>query len=127
MFKIEDGIIHCTRGDKGNINFSCPTGDGTNYIFQNGQIIIFKVYDPKDVENILIQKEVTIENDCSFVLIPLTSEDTTIGEYITKKKEYAYEISINDDMTVIGYDEDGAKPFILYPEAGKKQTGGDVA
>lgn len=126
MFKIEDEIIHCTRGDKGNINFSCPNKDGTNYIFQQGQIIIFKVYDSKDVEKVVLQKDVKVENDCSSVIIPLTSEDTTIGDYINKKKTYSYEISINDDMTVIGYDEEGSKLFVLYPEAGKKENGGEV-
>ena len=37
---------------------------------------------------------------------------------INKKREYWYEISLNDE-TIIGYDSRNAKKLILYPE-GKK-------
>ena len=51
--------------------------------------------------------------------IPITSTDTTIGDYIDKKVTYWYEVEINPDIngyTIIGYDENGPKKFILLPE-----------
>lgn len=34
----------------------------------------------------------------------------------SKPIEYWYEIELNGDSTIIGYDNDGAKKLILYPE-----------
>lgn len=48
-------------------------------------------------------------------------DETKIGEYISKPKEYWYEIELNPEtypQTIIGYDEDGPKVLILYPEGG---------
>jgi hypothetical protein len=42
-----------------------------------------------------------------------------IGDVISKHKDYWYEVVLNDDtlpQTIIGYDEDGAKLFRLFPE-----------
>ena len=53
------------------------------------------------------------------VEIYLTEEDTKIGEVISKPKDYWYEVELNPDeepQTIIGYDEDGAKIFKLFPE-----------
>ena len=53
---------------------------------------------------------------CDFVTFELTKEDTTIGELIAKPKTYQYDICVNEDQTILGYDDAGAKEFILYPE-----------
>lgn len=119
MFKVEDNTIHCTRGDKGKIEFSCKNNDGTDYIFQDNEKVILKVFDKKDVTKIVLKKEVNAEKGSKSVEIDLDSEDTKIGDYINKSVIYNYEISINDTNTVICYDEDGAKEFILYPEGGE--------
>ena len=42
-----------------------------------------------------------------------------IGEVINKPTNYWYEIELNPNtqpQTIIGYDEDGEKLFVLYPE-----------
>ena len=39
MFKIEDDVIHITRGDKATIEFSIE-----NYTFKEGDIVLFRVY-----------------------------------------------------------------------------------
>lgn len=49
------------------------------------------------------------------VEIPLNSEDTKIGDVVNYKVKYWYEIELNN-MTTIGYDKEGPKEFILYPE-----------
>lgn len=124
MIKVEDTTIYCTRGDNGNtlnnnLEFSFNDVDGNPVLFQPGQKVIFKVFNPKDVTNVVINKEVSIEEECSTVTIPLSSDDTSIGQYINKPVKYNYEISIDGTGTIIGYDEDGAKLFILLPEGGE--------
>lgn len=119
MFKVKDNTIHCTRGDIGRIEFSCKNNDGTDYIFQSGQKIILKIFEKKNVINVLLKKEVIVEKNCTTVIIELEPEDTRIGDYINKPVTYNYEISIDGTNTVICYDEDGAKEFILYPEGGE--------
>ena len=95
--------------------------DGNPVSFTVGQKVVFKVFDPKDVSNVFIQKEVEVEEICTEVTIPLTDEDTSFGELINKPITYNYEISIDDTGTIIGYDDEGPKKFILLPEGGAKQ------
>ena len=49
------------------------------------------------------------------VEIPLQPEDTRIGEIVNHKVKYWYEIEVNN-KTPLGYDKDGPKELILYPE-----------
>ena len=63
-----------------------------------------------------INKEITVVGEQMYVNIPLTSEDTKIGDYINDKTKYWWEVELNGEQTLIGYDEDGPKIFMLYPE-----------
>ena len=126
MIKVDGTTIYCTRGDNGNtlgdnIVFGYEDVDGNPVSFTVGQKVVFKVFDPKNVNNVFIQKEVDIEEICTEVTIPLTDEDTSFGELINKPVTYNYEISIDDTGTIIGYDDEGPKKFILLPEGGEKQ------
>lgn len=126
MIKVDGTTIYCTRGDNGNtlgnnIEFGYEDVDGNPVSFTVGQRVIFKVFDPKNVQNVLIQKEIIVEEICNSITIPLTDEDTSFGDYINKPIKYNYEISIDDTGTIIGYDEEGPKLFILLPEGGEKQ------
>ena len=40
---------------------------------------------------------------------------------MNKPVEYWYEIELNNEHTVIGYDDNGAKIFMLFPEGSKVQ------
>lgn len=126
MIVVEGSTIYCTRGDNGstlgnNIEFGYEDVDGNPVDFTVGQKVIFKVYEPKNVQNVVIQKEIEVDEICSSVTIPLTEEDTSLGDYINKPVKYYYEISIDDTGTIIGYDENGPKEFILLPEGGEMQ------
>lgn len=118
MFKIEGKTIHCTRGDRGTIKFSAETCEGENYVFKVGDKVIFAVKPKKGFssEEYSMRKEIEVLEETEQVDIELTGEDTSVGELINKPTTYWYEISLNSDQTIIGYDEDGAKEFILYPE-----------
>lgn len=123
MFTInQDNSIFLTRGDIAVIKFSADKRDGSPYIFKDGDIVRFKVFEKKQCDNVFIKKDVTISDDTATVDITLERIDTKIGEIINKPVDYWYEIELNPDttpQTLIGYDDDGPKIFRLFPEGGE--------
>lgn len=125
MFKIDDEkTIHITRGDAVTLLFTAKIQDtDENYTFQKGDIVRFVVTEKKDESSIVLSKDIKIEEETTVVEIPLTSKETRIGDIINKPVNYWYEIELNPDSnsdTMLGYDEDNAKIFKLYPESGVK-------
>ena len=125
MFRIDPNTsrINMTRGDIGTIELTIKKDDGTSYVFQDSDVVRFSVYEIKDFngEPVLL-KNVAPEKDSTSVDIELLQDDTTIGGLINKPVTYWYEIQLNPDtapQTIIGYDQYGAKEFILYPEGGE--------
>ena len=119
MFTVnDDNSIYVTRGDK--LFFSVTAKeDGKNYTFQPGDVVRFKVYGKKDAENVVLQKDFPVLTATEKVEIYLTEEETRIGGVISKPTDYWYEVELNpydNPQTIIGYDEDGAKVFKLFPE-----------
>ena len=122
MFKINDDMsIYATRGD--SIAFSLTVdASGVPYKFKDGDIVRFKVFEKKEVKAVVLDKEFATEVGADKVSITLTGEDTKIGEYINKPKDYWYEIELNPitmPQTIVGYDEAGPKVFRLFPEGGE--------
>jgi hypothetical protein len=119
MFVVtEDMSIYCTRGDAGGFNVQA-TIKGEVYTFRAGDVVRLKVFGKKDCENVVLQKDVEVTEDTTQVEVFLTKEDTKIGEVISKPTDYWYEVELNPDtkpQTIVGYDEDGAKVFKLFPE-----------
>lgn len=119
MFKIVDNVIHLTRGDIALIEINIKNDDGTSYAFKKNEVIRLNVFKNKDCSSIVLTKDVKVEKEDIRVDIPLTSEETSIGEIINKPQKYWYEVILNPDtneQTIIGYDTDGPKEFWLYPE-----------
>ena len=114
----EDNSIYATRGDI--VYFSVAADDdGKPYKFQAGDVVRIKVYGKKDAENVVLQKDFPVFDITESVEIYLTEEDTKFGEVISKPKDYWYEVELNpydNPQTIIGYDDDGAKIFKLFPE-----------
>lgn len=126
MFKIDSVTkqINITRGDIGTLSISALNEDGTKYNFKPNDIVRLGVFVAKDYNNIVLQKDIEVQEQTDTVNLSLTSEDTTIGNIINKPIAYWYEIQLNPDtdpQTIIGYDEKGAKIFMLYPEGVKEQ------
>lgn len=115
----EDLSIYATRGDV--VFFSVTADDnGILYKFQPGDIVRMAIYGKKEAESCVMQKDFPVTEVTEKVFIYLDEEDTKIGEIISKHKDYWYEIVLNPDtlpQTIIGYDEDGAKVFRLFPES----------
>ena len=121
MVKVENGEIKITRGDAGVISVNATDDNGNDYVFQAGDVVRFKVFKNKDCGCVELQKDVTVEEETTEVDINLKKEDTKIGELISKPTVYWYEVELNpetDPQTIIGYDENGAKTFTLFPEGG---------
>ena len=121
MFTIElDKTINVTRGDILFFTVSAQDKDsGEKYTFQAGDIVRIAAYGKKDTENVVLQKDFLVETPTEEVEIFLGEEDTKFEDPINKAKVYWYEVVLNPDVkpqTLIGFDEDGAKIFRLYPE-----------
>lgn len=119
MFTINDDLsIQATRGD--TVFFTVTAEEnGVPYCFEAGDVLRMKIFGKKDATSVVLEKcfPVTARTDRFTIL--LTEEDTKIGEVISKPRDYWYEIELNpftNPQTIIGYDEDGAKVFKLFPE-----------
>ncbi len=120
MQKIVGTTIKVNRGDVLNLSLSTELEDGTTYTFHNGDKIVFSIYEKgKMSDNAVIMKEINVLEETETVDIGLTNEETKIGDLINKPITYWYEVELNDQYTIIGYDENGAKEFMLYPEGSK--------
>lgn len=113
MFKIKKETIYLTRGDVADIELSID-----NYTFEVGDTIEFRVYNKKSLNSLpVLEKKVTVIEASKTVDIILSTEDTSIGKMENQIIEYWYEIELNDEQTIIGYDEEtGAKKLMLLPE-----------
>ena len=121
MFTInEDNSIYATRGDV--VFFSVKAKDiDTNqpFTFTPGDVLRVKVYAKKNAENVVLSKDFVVTKDTEEVMILLDGNDTKFGDVISKPVDYWYEIELNPDtypQTIIGYNEDGAVLFKLFPE-----------
>ena len=120
MFKIKDDLsIHITRGDIGVIEVTAKNDDGTDCTFNVGDVVRLGIFTKKNFSSLLLQKDVIVEEESEAVQISLNKEDTRLGNIINSPVNYWYEIQLNPDtqpQTIIGYDEQGAKIFKIYPE-----------
>lgn len=124
MFKVNNDLsIYVTRGDVAVIDMEVDVA-GEAYTFQPGDVVRFKVFEKKGCDCVVLQKDFPVVEATESVELRLTNEDTKIGELIHKPRDYWYEVELNpltNPQTVVGYDEDGAKVFRLFPE-GKDVT-----
>lgn len=119
MFVLNDDLsIHVTRGDIVFFPVSANHKVEGNK-FRAGDVLRIKVYVKKDAGKVVLQKDFPVLEDTESFGILLTKKDTKIGEVISKPKDYWYEVELNpftDPQTIIGYDDNGAKIFKLFPE-----------
>lgn len=119
MFTINDDLsIYVTRGDIVHLSISA-VNEGEPYTFKMGDVVRIKIFGKKDCETVVLQKDFPVTSASETVEIFLSEEDTKIGGVINKHSDYWYEIELNPEsnpQTIIGYDDDGAKVFRLFPE-----------
>ena len=98
---------------------------GEVYTFRPGDVVRLKVFGKKNCANVVLQKSVKVTEETTQVGIFLDGNDTKFGDVISKPTDYWYEIELNPDtkpQTIIGYDEEGAKIFKLFPEGKDVET-----
>lgn len=127
MFVVNDDLsIYATRGDIVCLNVSATDDrSGEPYEFQPGDVLQMKIYVKKDAESVVLQKDFPVPAKTNTVGVFLTEQDTRIGDVISKPTDYWYEVTLNpytNPQTFIGYDEDGAKIFKLFPEGNELES-----
>lgn len=119
MFNLdEDKTIHVSRGDAVAFAVSATDQNGEDYVLKPGDTVRLLVVGKKDYGRVVLEKLFEVESETTKMNISLTEEETMIGDTISKPVDYWYEVELNsltDPQTIIGYDEDGAKVFRLYP------------
>lgn len=92
------------------------------YEFKEGDVVIFNIYEKNGYNKPTLKtKSVTVIEPKTYVEIVLNENDTTFGTISNKEATYWYDITLNDDNTVVCFDENGAKEFILYPAKGSEE------
>jgi len=137
MIVVEDEtILHLTRGDAptGEYNilafclpvYNAETGKDEYYEFKLTDKISFVVFNKKGyTNNEIFRIDYTIADlgytePTTTPEIPLTKELTSKFPLLNKKATYWYDIALNDTLTVLGLDHEGAKKIIVYPEGSDK-------
>ncbi len=137
----EDMSISLNRGDVGVIPVPQSKDGDYGYSISAGDILRIRVFPKKKCEEVALVKDFLVETATSVIELELDGTDTKIGDIINKPTTYWYEIELNPDthpQTIVGYNEDGPKIFMLYPEGddsgelpsintGKKVTVSDEA
>lgn len=129
MFEIneEEKSIFVTRGDAVIFSVSAEgeriLEDGTvekeAFKFRAGDTITFRVYAKKNCTDVVLEKIFNVENEAEEYWIYISGDYTKFDEVISKPKDYWYEVVLNEDtipQTFIGYDNNGAKQFRIFPE-----------
>lgn len=115
MFDIDNlsKTIYCNKRNAFSFIFKADEG----FIFEPEDFIEFKVYKRNDLtKSPIIYKTLKVLEPTETIEISLTEEDTDIEEVENKSVTYWYEIELNNNNTLIGYDREGPKSFIVYPK-----------
>lgn len=128
----DNQTIYLTRGDKTDslhkLSFYYPifnyeTQEEERYMFQPTDKISFVVFEKKGytkqeilrVEKTL--KEMGYLTPTQTPEIQLTEKDTKVFELKNKAATYWFDLVLNDTTTMLGFDDEGGKKLIVYPEA----------
>lgn len=137
MIKKEtDGTIYLNRGDSTNeynkliFNYSYYDENSKGekeYEFKPSDKISFVVLKKKGytLEEI-IKKEFSLsdigyETSSKNIEIPLTSVETKKIPLKNKKQIFWYNVILNNNTTIVGFDEDGAKKVIVFPSTNEQE------
>ena len=132
MIAIEETTIHLTRGDATQDKFNklafifpiynFETKQEENYKFQPDDKITFVVVNKKGyTREEILRKDYTLRDigyteETEIAELPLTEEETKQFPLSDKAQTYWYDLILNDDTTMLGFDNEGAKRIIVYPE-----------
>ena len=113
--EIINDVIHINRGNRLLFDYSIDNNE-SDYVFEDGDMVTFSVYRKLEMDDEpVVNKDFTPGVGTTVVSIDIPNEEMRIGEAISYPVEYWYQIRLNDDV-ISGYNSDGPKKLILYPE-----------
>lgn len=113
--EIINDVIHINRGNRLIFDYTIDD-NGKEYVFHDGDTITFSVYCKLEMDDEpVVNKKFLAEDGKTIVTIDILNEDMRFGEPSNYPEEYWYQIRLNEDV-VSGYNSDGPKKLILYPE-----------
>lgn len=137
MIKKEtDGTIYLNRGDSTNeynkliFNYSYYDENSKGekeYEFKPSDKISFVVLKKKGytLEEIIkkefLLSDIGYETSSKNIEIPLTSVETKKFPLKNKKQTYWYNVILNNNTTIVGFDEDGAKKVTVFPSTNEQE------
>ena len=111
MFRVRNKNIYLNRGDAITL---CIVNNERQ--FYSGDVIKFSLCNQGDYTDVVFSKKFMITQTSNFAEIELSALETRIGDPIKDGiRIYWYEIELNNETVLVGYDDYGAKEFILYP------------
>ena len=121
-----------TTGEYNRLAFCLPiynseTKKDEYYEFKPTDKISFVAFDKKGYTKHEILRKDYILKDIGYTdktiapEIPLDKIDTKAFPLKNKAATYWYDIVLNDTLTILGFDHDGSKNIIVYPEVGERE------
>ncbi len=121
MLEIINSNIHINRGDKGRVQLKIPLGNNLFYQFRKGDKLVLKVKEKYSDKIPKLEKTLTVQEDSDTVVFDFNEEDTKkMCDLIDEPQNFVYDVALNENQTIIGYDLYGKKEFIVYPEGGEE-------
>ena len=124
MYQVQKDLsIYITRGDMAVLAVTAEN-QGKPYIFQQGDLVRLKVFEKKNCDTVVLQKDIPVTETTDTVQLYLSQEDTRLGKLSSKPVDYWYEVELNPmtaPQTIIGYDENGPKILRVFPEGGDRK------
>lgn len=137
MIKKEtDGTIYLNRGDATSeynklifnyLYWDEISKEEKEYEFQPSDRISFIVIKKKGYTIEEIIKKEFLLSDAGYKIssknieIPLTSVETKKFPLKNKKQTYWYNVILNNNTTIMGFDNDGAKKVIVFPSTNEQE------
>ena len=125
MLNVKGKHIEVTRGNILPLLVDALDESGRLYQFKEDDVLRFTIMQAKNVDNVFLQKDFTIDEVATQKEIVITADEMKIGELKSKPVIYWYEIELNPDtpntQTIVGYTKDeGPATLTLTPEGGDK-------
>lgn len=116
MIKIdEEKTIYITRGDSTNGINKLPISYEDYEFKENDKLKLIVMEKKGYTKEIILEKDFVVGANVNEVFLNLSSDDTLNFPLENKKMTYWYDIILNNETTIYGYDEEQAKKLIVYP------------
>lgn len=94
MLSINEQEIYMTRGDTPELSVKALNDDGTDYEFQEGDRVFFRM-GLKPGRDVVLEKECTIDTENNVAVLVFEQEDT--DELLFKVYRYEFELVTSED------------------------------